>query len=111
MRLARKVDPRRPETLLAAVGLTHRGDARPVQLSGGEIARAGLAVALASTPAILLADEPTGEVDAATEAAITQLIAAYTAGGGAALLITHSDALAHHADRIIHLQDGRITHA
>lgn len=110
MCLARKVDPRRPETLLAAVGLTHRREARPAQLSGGEIARAGLAVALASTPAILLADEPTGDVDAATEAEITQLIAAYTANGGAALLITHSAALARHADRIIYLQDGRITH-
>lgn len=108
MRLARAVDERRLDALLDAVGLTHRRNARVSQLSGGEAARAGLAVALAVTPPVLLADEPTGEVDAETEGRILALLRRHREAGGATLVVTHSVALAAHADRIIPLRDGSI---
>jgi putative ABC transport system ATP-binding protein len=68
-------------------------------------------VALAAAPAVLLADEPTGEVDAETEGEILRLFARRSADGGATLIVTHSEALAAHADRIIRLRDGRIADA
>ena len=108
MRLARKLNKQRLERLIDLVGLTHRRQARPSQLSGGEAARAGLAVALSSDPKVLLADEPTGEVDAETERDILRLFASRRQNGGATLIVTHSDALAAHADRVIRLLDGRI---
>lgn len=108
MRLARELDKQRLERLIDLVGLTHRRQARPSQLSGGEAARAGLAVALSSDPKVLLADEPTGEVDAETERDILRLFASRRQNGGATLIVTHSDALAAHADRVIRLLDGRI---
>ena len=75
------------------------------------MARAGLAVALAAAPLILLADEPTGEVDAVTEGSILDLLSEQCRTGVAVLVTTHSQALAARADRIIHLRDGRITDA
>jgi putative ABC transport system ATP-binding protein len=108
MRLARKLDKQRLERLIDLVGLADRRQARPSQLSGGEAARAGLAVALSSDPKVLLADEPTGEVDAETEQDILRLFASRRQHGGATLIVTHSDALAAHADRVIRLLDGRI---
>ncbi len=108
MRLARKVDRRRLDDLLDLVGLLARRQARPTHLSGGEAARAGLAVALAAAPSVLLADEPTGEVDAATEARILRIFESRRQSGQATLIVTHSAALAARADRIIHLEDGRI---
>lgn len=110
MQLAHAVDPRRITALLDQVGLGSRRRARPSQLSGGEAARAGLATALAAAPAVLLADEPTGEVDAATETQVLALLAAFRDRGGAALIATHSPALAAHADRVIRLRDGSIEH-
>lgn len=108
LRLAgRPAQPRLAEAL-EQVGLAHRRHARPAQLSGGEAARAGLAVALAAAPPLLLADEPTAEVDAETEAQILDLFAAHRAAGGAALIVTHSEALAAKMDRIVRLRDGRI---
>ncbi len=111
MRLARNSDEKRLDSLLASVGLTGRRHALPSQLSGGEAARAGLAVALAAAPPVLLADEPTGEVDAETEGEILRLLAQRSRDGGATLVVTHSEALAAHADRIVRLRDGRITDA
>ena len=108
MRLARKLDKQRLERLIDLVGLADRRQARPSQLSGGEAARAGLAVALSSDPKVLLADEPTGEVDAETERDILRLFASRRQNGGATLIVTHSAALAAHADRVIRLLDGRI---
>lgn len=108
MRLAGAFDARRLSEVIAAVGLHGRRTARPSQLSGGEAARAGLAVALAAAPAVLLADEPTGEVDADTEADILNLLEARRRAGGAALIATHSEALASRADRIVRLLDGRV---
>ncbi len=111
MRLAHKVDRQRLHLLIEQVGLSARRFAYPSQLSGGEAARAGLAVALSTDPKVLLADEPTGEVDAETEQHILHLLAEHRSNGGATLVVTHSDALAAYADRIIHLLDGRIINA
>jgi putative ABC transport system ATP-binding protein len=108
MLIAGKMDEERATRLLAGMGLSHRADARPGQLSGGELARGGLAVALAASPRIVLADEPTGEVDAATESAILDLLTKQCHAGIAILVATHSQALAARADRIIHLRDGKI---
>src|SRR5260221_11465859 len=108
MRLARKLDKQRLERLIELVGLADRRQARPSQLSGGEAARAGLAVALSSDPKVLLADEPTGEVDAETERDILGLFASHRQNGGATLIVRHLAAVAGHGDRVIRLLDGRI---
>jgi putative ABC transport system ATP-binding protein len=108
MRLARKENREQVRTLLDALGLSPHRRVYPAQLSGGEAARAGLAVALAAAPKILLADEPTGEVDAVTEAWVLELIEAYCRDGGAAVVATHSAALAQKANRIVRLADGKI---
>lgn len=94
--------------LLEEVGLADRSGALPRQLSGGETARAGLAVALANAPTVLLADEPTGELDGATEDRTLDLLARAAVDGIAVLLVTHSDAAAALADRVITLEDGRV---
>ena len=108
LQLAHKPDPARVSELLEAVGLLSRRSAYPAELSGGETARAGLAVALAADPAVLLADEPTGEVDAETEELLLELLERRRQQGGAALIATHSPALAAHADRTLHLSDGSL---
>lgn len=97
--------------LLHATGITQRAAALPSELSGGEAARAGLALALINNPAVLLADEPTGEVDAANEAAILRLLRERAETGGATLVVTHSPAVAAAADRVIRLEDGRLRDA
>jgi len=93
---------------LNAVGLAARAHALPAQLSGGELARAGLALALINEPAVLLADEPTGEVDAANEAHLLDLLGDRARNGGANLIVTHSQAVAAAADRVLRLVDGRL---
>lgn len=108
MGLAKRPDPARIEMLLDRIGLAERRDALPGQLSGGELARAGLAVALAAAPAVLLADEPTGEVDAATEAQVLDFFEEQRRSGMAALIATHSRALATRASRVVRIEDGRI---
>ena len=108
MQLAHEFDRQRLDRLIEQVGLTHRRHAHPSQLSGGEAARAGLAVALSTDPKVLLADEPTGEVDAETEKDILRLLESRQQAGGATLIVTHSDALAAHADRVVRLLDGRV---
>ena len=108
MRLARKKNEQRLRTLLDALGLIDHRRAYPGQLSGGEAVRAGLAVALAVDPKILLADEPTGEVDATTEAWVLDLLEEYCRDGGAAVVATHSAALAQRASRIVKLTDGKV---
>ena len=109
LQLAHKPNRKRVSELLEAVGLTGRRTAYPAELSGGETARAGLAASLAAEPEVLLADEPTGEVDAETETLLLELLEHRRQRGGAALIATHSPALAAHADRTVHLTDGRIT--
>jgi putative ABC transport system ATP-binding protein len=108
---AEKKDRRDPHALLADVGLEHRAGARPTTLSGGETARAGLAVALANDPPLLLADEPTGEVDAESERELIELLRARANSGHAVVVVTHSERVAAAADAIIRLSDGRLEHA
>jgi putative ABC transport system ATP-binding protein len=107
-RLARQKPKTQPRALLNDLGLADRAGARPSQLSGGETARAGLAVALANSPSILLADEPTGELDATTADRVLQLLHAHTAAGGAVVVVTHNAFVAASADREIRLFDGVI---
>lgn len=108
MWLSHKVDNKRTDELLEFVGLTQRRDAYPSQVSGGEAARAAIAVALSAKPKLLLADEPTGEVDAQTELKIVELFEHFRKSGGAAVIATHSQSLARYADRTIALLDGRV---
>jgi len=89
-------------------GIAHRAHARPSQLSGGELARAGLAVALANDPAIILADEPTGELDGITAQRVLDLLLARAQAGAAVLVVTHSPQVAANADRELRLRDGRV---
>lgn len=94
---------------LEAVGLGHRLTHYPAQLSGGEQQRVAIARAMASEPAIIFADEPTGNLDTATGHAIIDLIFARRAALGATLLIiTHDPELAEHCDRVVVMHDGRI---
>jgi putative ABC transport system ATP-binding protein len=95
------------EGLLARVGLAGRAGAYPAQLSGGEAVRAGLAVALVNRPAVVLGDEPTAEVDRATEGRLLALLRAEVARGVALVVATHSPAVAEAADRVVTLADGR----
>jgi putative ABC transport system ATP-binding protein len=89
-------------------GIEHRASARPSQLSGGELARAGLAVALANDPPLILADEPTGELDSVTAARILDLLRERAGAGAGVLIVTHSPEVAASADREIRLLDGRV---
>lgn len=93
---------------LSALGLEQRRHARPDTLSGGETVRAGLAVALANDPVILLADEPTGELDTSTEHQVLDLLRERARHGTALLVASHSSAVADAADRIITLHDGQV---
>lgn len=95
-------------SLLAEVDLTERVHSRPSTLSGGETARANLAVALAGGPRLLLADEPTAEVSTAEEAFLLRLVRELQPTDGATLLVTHSPGVATAADRIVELVDGRV---
>jgi putative ABC transport system ATP-binding protein len=106
-RIAGARDRNRADALLDAVGLTSRGDARPSELSGGEAVRAGLAVALASDPQVLIADEPTGELDGKTEAEVLCLIREQADRGMAVVIASHSPAAAAVADEVIQLKDGQ----
>ena len=99
----------RASELLAAVGLHERETHYPVQLSGGEQQRVAVARAFACRPPILLADEPTGNLDSATGQQVINLILGLNRDQGSTLvLVTHDPALAAYADRIITLRDGRI---
>jgi len=94
--------------LLAALGLEQRARARPSTLSGGETARANLAVALAGGPSVLLADEPTAEVSSAEEQDVLALLRKVRPAQGGTVLITHSAVVAATADRVVTLLDGRV---
>ena len=94
---------------LEAVGLGHRIGHYPTQLSGGEQQRVAIARAVAGAPAILFADEPTGNLDGATGAAIIDLLFARQAAANATLvIITHDPALARRCDRTVEMRDGTI---
>lgn len=99
----------RAQEMIAAVGLAHRAGHYPSQLSGGEQQRVALARALAPRPAVLLADEPTGNLDGATGAAIVELLFDLVGReGGTLVLVTHDAALAQRCARVVRLRDGRI---
>jgi putative ABC transport system ATP-binding protein len=100
---------RRADDLLESVGLADRGHHYPSQLSGGEQQRVALARAFGPRPALLLADEPTGNLDGATGKVVLDLLASMRADHGSTLvLVTHDPAVAALADRRVHLRDGRI---
>ena len=94
--------------LLEYVGLAARADHRPSQLSGGEMQRVAIARALANGPRLLLADEPTGELDEATGAQIAALLDRVNQTGTALVIVTHDLALADRAGRVLTMRDGRI---
>ena len=98
----------RAEELLTRVGLSHRLDLYPTTLSGGEQQRVAIARALANEPALLLADEPTGELDTATGAGIMDLFEEVNRAGTAILMVTHDMDVANRARRRIHMRDGRV---
>ena len=110
LEIARHEDPSaQARRMLEAVGLADRADHYPAQLSGGEQQRVALARALAPSPEILLADEPTGNLDGATGTAVTDLMFELAEQHGVTLvLVTHSNALAERCQRIVRLDDGRI---
>jgi putative ABC transport system ATP-binding protein len=94
--------------LLHYVGLGERAGHRATQLSGGEMQRVAVARALANRPAVLLADEPTGELDAATGQDILALFRRLNQDGTTLVVVTHDETLAGEAGRVIHMRDGRI---
>jgi putative ABC transport system ATP-binding protein len=110
LELAGEADPwARAAAELTAVGLGHRLDHYPAQLSGGEQQRVAIARATVARPPLVFADEPTGNLDAATGATIIDLLFARRAETGATLvIITHDEHLAERCDRIVTLADGRI---
>jgi putative ABC transport system ATP-binding protein len=112
LRLAQRLgghdDPDARRSLLEELGVANQASARAADLSGGEAQRAGLAVALANDPPVVLADEPTGEVDATTGRRIVDLLRDRTTAGTAVLIVTHSDAVADAADRRLLLHDGEL---
>lgn len=110
MRLANVYNASEIDLMLSRVGLAQRRHAYPSQLSGGEVARGGLAVALTARPHVLLADEPTAEVDSETEGQLMYQLMQQRQGGVAMLIFTHSKSLAAQADRLLTLQDGQLHH-
>jgi putative ABC transport system ATP-binding protein len=106
--LGRKAPRRTAYELLDQVGLFGRRRAYPHQLSGGELARAGLATALANDPDIVLADEPTGELDGQTERQVLNLLADHANRGSGLVVVTHSPEVARIADQVVRLVDGQV---
>ena len=107
-RLRGRTDNRSIPELLEILDLGHRATARPSQLSGGESARAGLAVALANDPDIIVADEPTGELDVEAARAVLGILAERAANGAAVVLVTHNADVTEVAHRIVELDDGAV---
>ena len=102
-------DPARVQQMLAAVGLADLGARLPQQLSGGQLQRVAIARALVHRPALLLADEPTGNLDPTTAARVMDLLVTQTRAPGASMvLVTHSEAAAARADRVVRLGTGGI---
>jgi putative ABC transport system ATP-binding protein len=109
-RLAKRngTPPPEPDQLLDAVGMGSRANAWPHTLSGGETARASLAVALANDPLLLIADEPTGELDGETEQSVLLVLRARADEGLGVLVASHSGEARKVADRVVVLRDGRV---
>jgi putative ABC transport system ATP-binding protein len=107
-RLAGRLERDAGSELLRSFGLADRMRAYPSELSGGEAARAGLAVALANDPVVVLADEPTGELDAVNADRVASLLRERARAGVAVVVVTHNPAVAAAADRTIELFDGQV---
>lgn len=97
-----------PESLLEKVGLGHRLDHYPNQMSGGERQRVAIARSLVNNPGIIMADEPTGNLDSKSGKQVMEIIDTLNSQGKTIILVTHDHEVAHHARRIIHMKDGRI---
>ena len=106
--VARAERRQRTQELLEYVGLAARAAHRPSELSGGEMQRVAIARALANKPGLLLADEPTGELDRATGEQIASLLDRVNADGTALVIVTHDPALAERSARVLSMRDGRI---
>jgi putative ABC transport system ATP-binding protein len=107
-RVARAEIDARVNAALASVGLADKARAYPAQLSGGQLQRVAIARAIVHRPAIVLADEPTGNLDSATGTAVLKLLRDLAGTGQAILMATHSDEAAASCDRIVHMRDGRV---
>jgi putative ABC transport system ATP-binding protein len=94
--------------VLHKVGLADRSHHKPNELSGGQCQRVAIARALVNTPSIILADEPTGNLDSKTSVEIMDIFGAIQAGGNTVVLVTHEEDIANHAHRIVRLRDGVI---
>ena len=99
---------RRAAAILERLGMGPRADHRPSQLSGGELQRTAIARALVTDPALLLADEPTGNLDSANGEALLTLLAELHARGQTIVLVTHDETIASHAERTLRMRDGRL---
>jgi len=109
MRYAGGVDHKRAMEALTSVGLSDRANHRPTELSGGEQQRVAIARAIAKKPPLILADEPTGNLDSRSGEEIISILTSLHAEQGITLLmVTHNANIAHHCQRIIHLMDGQI---
>ncbi|GAA4871797.1 ABC transporter ATP-binding protein [Actinomycetospora straminea] len=109
--VGRRVRRERAQAALSLVGLQGREDQRPNQLSGGQQQRVAVARALVTTPALLLADEPTGNLDSASTRDVLGLFDRLHAAGRTIVLITHDDEVAERAERVVVVSDGRLTEA
>ncbi|MBI3984297.1 ABC transporter ATP-binding protein [Candidatus Microgenomates bacterium] len=107
-RLPKLSRQKRVTQLLKLVGLSDRSTFRPTQLSGGEIQRVAIARALANKPSLILADEPTGNLDSTNGRNVMQILANLNQQGNTVVVITHDPAIAKFAKRIIHIKDGKI---
>ncbi len=107
--VSRRERESRARRTLDRVGLSHRTDFLPTRLSGGERQRVAVARAVVSTPSVLLADEPTGNLDAATSEEVMELFDDLRADGLTLVVITHDTAVASRADRRVRIADGRLT--
>ena len=109
MRYAGGVDRNRAMEALTKVGLSDRANHRPTELSGGEMQRVAIARAIVKNPPLILADEPTGNLDSRSGAEIISILTSLHAEQGITLvMITHDANIAHHCQRIVHLKDGQV---